>query len=310
MRVIVTGGTGFIGGHLVNNLANDGHEVIVLSRNPHQSGPIKGNVQFVKWDGRTADGWGQYADGADAIVNLAGESIAGEGFLPAKWTDERKRAIRESRNNAGAAVVAAVNAATNKPKAVIQSSAVGYYGTSNTAVMTEDSPAGNDFLAGVCKEWEASTAAVEAMGVRRAIARTGIVLSFESGALPRMAMPFKLFAGGPLGSGKQPVPWIHIEDEVRALRFLVDRADATGPFNLTAPAVPTNAEFSKSLGRVMGRPSFMPAPGFAFNLAFGEVAEIVLEGQKAIPKRLQEMGFTFNYPDLEVALADLQKTGR
>ncbi len=305
MRVIITGGTGFIGGALTQSLANDGHEVVILSRKPQPSGSASSNVSFRQWDARTAAGWGDAADGADAIVNLAGESLPGEGFFPSRWTDERKRRIRESRVNVGRAVVEAVQAVTNKPHVVIQQSGVGYYGTHGDEMITEDSPAGNDFLAEVCKEWEVSTAEVEALGVRRAITRTGVVLSFHDGALQRMALPFKLFVGGPLGSGKQYLPWIHPDDEVGAIRFLIDNSDASGAFNLSAPNPATNAEFSKVLGKVMGRPSLIPVPGFAFNLAFGEVAMVVLEGQRAVPKRLLEMGYSFKFTELEAALRNL-----
>lgn len=306
MRVIITGGTGLIGSALVASLAHDGHEVVAVSRNPKQREPLPANASFEAWDAQTAEGWGHVVDGADAIVNLAGASIAGNGFLPERWTPERKKLILESRLNSGKACVAAIEQAENKPKVLIQASAVGFYGTHpNSVTLTEESPAGNDWLAEVCQQWEASTASVEEMGVRRAIIRTGVVLDDEEGALPRMALPFKLFAGGPLGSGKQPFPWIHLPDEVGAIRFLIDTAEATGPFNLTAPNPLTNAEFAQVLGKVLNRPSFLPAPGFAFRTAFGEVSTIVLEGQRAIPQKLIDMGYEFKFPTAEEALRDL-----
>jgi uncharacterized protein len=305
MRVIITGGTGLIGGTLAADLAKDNHEVIVLTRNPEKRVPLPGSVRLERWDARTADGWGALADGADAIVNLAGENLAGEGFLPSRWTDERKRLFRDSRMNAGQAVVEAVKAVTNKPHVVIQASSVGYYGVHGDEVLTEDSPPGNDFQAQLCKEWETSTAPVEAMGVRRAIIRTGVVLSATDGALYRLAFPFKMFVGGPLGSGKQYLSWIHLPDEASAIRFLIDNASASGPFNLSAPNPKTNAEFGRILGKVLARPSLIPVPSFAFRLAFGEVATVVVEGQRAIPKRLQELGFQFKFPDLEAALRDI-----
>lgn len=308
MRVVITGGTGLIGQALTQSLATDGHQVVVVSRNPRQSGPLPATVSFQAWDGRSDEGWGKAVDGADAVVNLAGASIAGEGFLPARWTVERKHNILTSRVNAGQAVVEAVKAAAKKPGVVIQSSAVGYYGTHpNTKEITEDSPAGNDYLADVCKQWEASTAAVEGLGVRRAIIRTGVVLSLDGGALPRQALPYQLFAGGPLGSGKQPYPWIHLVDEVRAIRFLIENPSTSGAYNLSSPNPLTNGEFGKIIGKVMGRPSFMPLPGFAFKAAFGEVTVVVLEGQRAVPKRLLDAGFTFMFPDAEGALRNLYK---
>jgi uncharacterized protein len=308
MRVIVTGGTGLIGHHLVMNLAQDGHEVVILSRNPKQSGPMPETVSFQQYDAKTADGWGHIVEGADAIVNLAGENIAGNGFLPTRWSPERKKKIRQSRVDVGNAITEAIKGATNKPKALIQASAVGYYGTHPMSKdITEEDPAGDDFLASVCVDWEASTAAVEDMGVRRVIVRTGIVLDKDDGTLLRLALPFKLFTGGPLGNGKQPMPWIHIEDEVRAIRFLIEHEDAQGPFNLVAPGVVNNTDFSRALGKALGRPSFIPAPGFAFKAAFGELATLLLDGQKALPKRLQELGFAFTYPEVQQALDAIYK---
>lgn len=300
MRVVITGGTGLIGRPLASALASAGHEVVVLSRSPERATGLAKGVQVVRWDGRTAEGWGHLADGADAIVNLAGESIA-EG----RWSDERKRRIRDSRVNAGKAVVEAVQAASRKPAVVVQASAVGYYGPRGPETVTEDTPPGKDFLAQVCVDWEASTAPVEAMGVRRAIARTGIVLSTEGGALPRMLLPFKFFAGGKLGSGQQGFPWIHIADEVAALRFLIENPAASGPFNLAAPNPPTNAEFMRAVGEAMGRPAVMPTPAFALRSAFGEMATVLLDGQRAAPKRLLDLGFQFRFTDPVAALRDL-----
>lgn len=303
MRIVITGGTGLIGSALVASLAHDGHEVVAISRNPHQEQPLPVNANFASWDAKTANGWGHLVDGADAVINLAGASVAGDGFLPARWTPERKKLILNSRLDSGKAVVEAIEQAGVKPKVLIQSSAVGYYGTHpNTVEITEDSPAGDDFLADVCKQWEASTAVVEAMGVRRAIIRTGVVLDKEEGALPRMALPFKLFAGGPLGSGKQPFPWIHLLDEVRAIRFLIESEEASGAFNLTAPNPLTNAQFSHKLGKALGRPSLIKTPGPVFRLMFDEVADVVLKGQRALPKKLLDMGFEFTYPTAEEAL--------
>lgn len=305
MRVIITGGTGLIGRALANSLAHDHHEVIVLSRNTNKTSGLDGAVKVVSWDAHTAQGWGSLADGASAIINLAGESIAGEGFPPSRWTKERKQRIVESRVNAGNAVVEAITAATKKPEVLIQASAVGYYGTHGDEDITEDHAPGDDFLARTCVQWEAVTAPVEAMGVRRVIIRTGILMSIKGGVLPQLSLPFKLYVGGRIGNGKQQMPWIHVDDEVGAIRFLMDTPSASGAYNLSAPEVLSNAELATVLGRVYKRPSFLPLPAFMFKLAFGELALTLTEGQRAVPKRLQEAGYTFLYPKTEPALKDL-----
>lgn len=305
MRVIITGGTGLIGKELANSLAADGHEIIVLSRNVHKTSGLAPGVRVVGWDGKTASGWGELADGAGAIINLAGESISGEGFLPSRWSSERKRRILESRLNAGAAVVDAVQSARTRPEVVVQSSAIGYYGVSETETFTETSRAGDDFQADVCKQWEASTHDLDRIGVRRVIIRTGVVLSLKGGALTRLIFPFQLFAGGPLGTGKQWFSWIHIADEVRAIRYLMENPTMSGVYNLTAPQLVTNGDFAKIIGETMKRPSFVPAPKFAFQLGFGEVATLVVDGQKVIPTRLEAAGFDWHFPDARSAFQDL-----
>lgn len=311
MRIIITGGTGFIGKRLAANLAGQGHEIIVLTRSPHSQQARPANVRLVGWDAKSADGWGHLADGAGAIVNLAGEGLRGE-TIPAmiftdRWTPDKKRRILQSRLDAGNAIVEAVSAASQKPGVVIQSSAVGIYGARQSETITEQSNYGSDYLAEVCKRWEDCTLAVEKQGVRRAIIRTGIVLSAEGGALPLQSLPFQLFAGGPVGSGKQYHAWIHQDDEIAAIRFLIEREDASGAFNLTAPAPVTNAEFGRTLARVISRPYYMPAPSFALKLAFGETSSVLLTGQNVIPQRLQELGFQFKFSQLEPALRDLLK---
>jgi uncharacterized protein (TIGR01777 family) len=310
MRIVVTGGTGLIGKALAESLAADQHDVIVLSRSPEKSSVLV-SVRVERWDGRTASGWGMLVDGADAVVNLAGESIGGENMVALvtkRWTPERKQLIRSSRVNAGMAVQQAIEAAKQKPGVLIQASAVGYYGVRGDEEITENTLAGDDALAKICLDWEATTANVEEMGVRRAVIRTaGVVMSTQGGALPFMLLPFKLFAGGPLGSGKQWFSWVHIQDQVRAIRFLIDNPDASGAFNVCAPNPLTNADLSRVIGRVMRRPSFMPMPAFAMRLLLGEKATLVLDGQRQMPKRLQQMGFQFHCPDVESALRDLLK---
>jgi uncharacterized protein (TIGR01777 family) len=310
MRVIITGGTGLIGKALANNLAGAGHEVIVLSRNKNKTSGLAEGVRVVEWDARSAAGWASLADGAGAIVNLAAANIAGEGFLPSRWTAARKKRILESRLNAGKAVVDAVRAATTKPDVVIQASAVGYYGTHGDEDITEDAPAGNDFLAGVVQQWEASTAQVETLGTRRCVIRTGLPLSTNGGALPRLMLPFQLFVGGPLGSGKQQMPWIHLDDVIAAIRYLIDTPKMQGVYNLSAPEPVTNAVFSKALGNALGRPCYFPTPGFAYKIAFGELSIVVLEGQRAVPSRLLAAGYAFQHRDLDAALRDLVENNK
>ncbi len=300
MEVIITGGTGLIGRALSMALVTRGDKVVVLSRDPEGARNMPPGVRISQWDGRSAAGWTHLVNNADAIINLAGENIAA-----GQWTAERKRRISESRLNAGKAVMEAIAAVEQKPRVLIQASAVGYYGHRDTEVATEETRPGDNFLAQVVIAWEASTEPVERLGVRRVIIRTGIVLSQDGGALPRMLLPFRFFMGGPLGSGKQLMPWIHIADEVGAILFLLNRDDAVGPFNLTAPGLVTNAEFNRVLGRVIKRPTFMAVPAFALKFVLGEMAQIVLEGQRAIPKRLLELGYAFEFPALEGALRNI-----
>lgn len=306
MRVIITGGTGIIGSTLARSLSADSHEVIVLSRSPQQKkGLLPPNVRVEQWDGMSAAGWGALADGADAIVNLAGESIGGKRVPPPRWTPERKQRILQSRLHAGAAVMEALHSVKNKPRVLVQASAVGYYGSRGDEVLTEDSPPGSGFLAQVCVDWEQSTAAAEALGVRRAVIRSGVVLDPRDNAFQSLILPFKFFIGGPIGSGRQYFSWIHIEDEVRAIRFLIENEQTRGIYNLTAPQPLPNREVARILGRVMRRPSFVPVPAFALKLALGEVASVVLDSQRVLPQRLQEAGFTYRFPDFESAMRHL-----
>ncbi len=301
MRTIVAGGSGLIGRALVDSLVQDGHEVIVLSRNPDTVRNLPKGAGAEKWDGKTAQGWGKFANGADTIVNLAGATLS------ERWSDARKQEIRQSRVNAGQAIVDAVKAAEKKPRVVIQSSAVGYYGPRGAEEITEDSRAGSGFLAGVCQAWEASTAELDSMGVRRPIMRTGVVLDKNGGALPKMVMPVKMFVGGPLGSGQQYLPWIHLQDEVAAIRWLIDNQNAHGAYNLSAPKPLTNKEFTQAIGKVLGRPTFMPVPAFAMQMMFGEMSTLLLDGQREIPARLVKEGFKFTFTDAAAALRDVLK---
>lgn len=302
MQILITGGTGLIGKPLCAALVADGHRVIVLTRNPAKVNGLPPTVQLERWDGQSSTGWGHLMEETDAVINLAGEGIADQ-----RWSAERKQSILQSRVLAGKALTSAIQQAARKPQVLLQASAVGYYGVHRDEIITEEAPPGNDFLAKVCFEWEGSTASVGKLGIRRPILRTGVVLSNAGGAFPKIMLPFRLFAGGSLGSGKQWLPWIHIEDQVRAIQFLLAHDTATGPFNLAAPYPVTNQEFSQLIGKVMRRPAFMPAPAFALRAVLGEMATMVLDGQRVIPQRLQELGFTFRFSMAQAALEDLLK---
>jgi len=313
MRIIITGGTGLIGQALVKDLVADNQEVVVLSRTPDKKrGTLPLSVPMHQWDAKTAEGWLDLCEGDYAIVNFAGTNIGGEGFPPTRWTDKRKKLILQSRLDAAAAVVDAVKRAPTKPKVVIQPSAVGYYGNRPNTPVTEEDPSGpeDDFLATVARTWEESIQPVADMGVRLVITRTGIVLSKEGGALPPQLIPFKMFAGGPIGSGKQGYSWIHIDDVVRANRFLIDSENASGPYNVTAPNPVSNAQIGKAIGQTIKRPWFVPVPGIAMRLALGEVADVLLKGQYVLPKRLQEAGFVWEFTEPRAALADLLLDGK
>jgi uncharacterized protein (TIGR01777 family) len=306
MKVIIVGGTGMIGRALSGNLLSAGYDVTVLSRKPKSyKSHFPSGVKRSKWDPTQVDGLSEIIEGSEAVINLVGENLAGDGFIPSRWSPKRKQQLIDSRLIPGKTLSEAIEATSKPPSVLIQASAVGYYGSSETEVFTEDSPPGSDFLATLCIDWENSTASVVENGVRRAVIRSAIVLDANQGALNRLIFPFKLFVGGSLGNGRQWFPWIHPIDEIRAIRFLLENETADGPFNLVAPNLLRNAELAKVIGSSMKRPSLIPVPGFALRIALGEVATMVLEGQRAIPKRLENLGFTFQFPDIEPALRDL-----
>jgi uncharacterized protein (TIGR01777 family) len=303
MRVLITGGSGLIGRAVAAPLAAEGNEVVVLSRDPARVRGLPAGVRAAHWDGRSAAGWEALIEAGSAVINLAGEAIAA-----GRWTEERKRRIRASRVEAGRAVVDAVRLAAEEgraPSVVVQASGIGYYGDTGDQEIGEDHLPGGDFLAEAAIAWEASTAEVETLGVRRVVLRTGVVLDREGGALAKMLPPFRLGLGGPLGGGRQWLPWIHMADEVGAILFLLATAAATGPFNLCAPRPVQNRDFARAIGRQLHRPSILPAPAPVLRLVLGELAEALLTGQRAHPRRLLAAGYPFRHPDLPEALADL-----
>jgi hypothetical protein len=253
------------------------------------------------WDGQTANGHGALVSGARAVVNLAGENI-GAG----RWTRRRRQAILKSRLGAGAAVVRAIREAKFPPGVVIQASAVGYYGSRNGDPLPETAPPGRGFLAGVVRQWEDSTKYVEHLGIRRCVIRSGMVLGPDGGELPRLLRPFFLGMGGTLGLGRQWVSWVHMADEVRAIRFLIENDNLKGVFNLTAPRALQERDLARTIGNRLRRRAWLPMPGLALRLAYGRMAkETLLAGQRAEPRRLLDSGFSFAYPDAESALCDL-----
>ena len=303
MRVVITGGSGLIGRAVAAPLAAQGHDVVVLSRDPEKVRGLPAGVRAVRWDSHSAAGWETLLEARSAVINLAGEGIA-----DGRWSEERKRRIRASRVDAGRAVVDAVRQAVEEgraPAVVVQASGIGYYGDTGEQEIGENHPPGGDFLAEVSVAWEASTAEVEALGVRRVVLRTGVVLDPNGGALAKMLPPFRLGLGGPLGGGRQWFPWIHIADEVGAILFLLATPAVSGPFNLCAPRPVQNRDFSRALAHQLHRPSLLPVPAPALRLALGELAGALLRSQRAIPRRLLAAGYRFRFPELSEALADL-----
>jgi uncharacterized protein len=295
MKVVVAGGSGFLGGALRAALFADGHAVANLTRQTTPRAP-----DDVTWtpDG-TAGDWADVVDGADAVVNLAGEGIADE-----RWSAARKQSIVTSRLLPTRSLVTACARATRPPHVFVSASGVGYYGPRGDEVVTEATPPGGDFLAKVCIDWEQE--AEQASPVTRvALVRTGVALHPEGGALAKMLLPFKLGAGGPQGSGRQFMPWIHRDDWVDLVRWLISDSAARGAFNATAPEPVTNKAFARSLGRALSRPAFLPVPAFGLRILLGEMSDLLVTGQRAIPARALEMGFRFKFTRLDDALTDL-----
>lgn len=301
MKIVIAGGTGFLGGSLARRLAGDGESVVILTRNPGtgRSAGVPG-VVLERWDGETSGPWEEQIDGADAVINLAGESIAG-----GRWSVERKRRLRESRLSATRALVGAIGKVGRKPGVLISASAVGYYGHVPEGDVTESTPHAKDFLGELSREWEAEALAARDSRTRVAIIRIGIVLARDGGALERMLVPFRLFVGGPLGSGRQYFPWVHRDDVIGAVVHLLKIPALSGPFNIAAPDPVRMSEFCRELGRTLRRPSWIPVPAFALRLLLGEMSAVVLAGQRVIPARLLESGYHFAHPTLPGALADI-----
>ncbi|WP_018124288.1 TIGR01777 family oxidoreductase [Desulfovibrio oxyclinae] len=298
MRVIIAGGTGFIGRSLAATLMAAGHEIIVLSRSVASVERVFGqSVSGFTWDGGE---WPSLIDPSTAIVNLAGSSIAG-----GRWTPKVKERILQSRLKSGQRLIEGIRKANDAPRVFVQGSAVGYYGHHKSTPVTEDTPSGTGFLADVARKWENSTKEIDGMGIRRVIIRTGMVLG-HGGALERMLPAFRLFVGGAPGTGDQGVSWIHLKDEVGAIKFLMEHSETCGPYNLTAPTPVTFSRFARVLGETLHRPHKLNPPAFMLRLIFGQMAdEVLLNGQFALPERLQKAGYEFRFPMLKDALPDI-----
>lgn len=303
MKIIIAGGSGFLGSPLAEMYAEDGHDVRVLTRSlesgetRHDPGTGVPGITRVGWkaDGKSGP-WAAVLEGAHGVVNLSGESLASK-----RWSAESKKRFRDSRVLATRSLAEAIRAAATPPAVLISGSAVGFYGPSDDRPLTESDPAGTDFLARLCADWEQEARQAERPGTRVALLRTGIVLERSGGALPEMMRPFRFFAGGPIGSGRQYVSWIHRLDWIEIVRWIVQTPVVSGPVNATAPHPVTNRHLSRALGHAMHRPSLVPAPGFALKIVLGEFADSVLTGQRVLPARAQKEGYHFRYPEIEQA---------
>jgi len=299
MKVLIAGGSGFMGKHLINSLTADSHQVWILSRHPNSS--IKG-AKVVKWDGQTTDGWEHLVEEMDAVVNLAGLSLYNW-----PWTESKKQRFLDSRVKPGRALATAIKNASHRPEVLIQISGINHYGLRGEDVADEFTPPGDDYLAQLTVAWETATKSVEDVGVRHVVCRTAVVLARDAILLWLMALPVRLFVGGPIGSGEQALPWIHISDHIGALRFLIENDHAKGPFNLIAPQPTTNAEFMRTLAKVLGRPYWFRVPAFMMRLVLGEMSLLVTEGRFSKSERLFDIGYNMRHTNLEEALREIFK---
>ncbi len=299
MKVVVTGATGFVGQVLVRQLLDGGHEVVVLTRNIAKAALSLGSkCKYFQWADMDTLPPIEAFEGVDGVINLMGETIS------KRWDEHQKKKIVSSRINGTRRLIEAIEKTTKKPKVFVSTSAVGIYGSRGSEELNEASNLADDFLAKVCKDWENEANKVRNQGVRVAIIRVGVVLGRGGGALEKMLPIFKLGGGGPVGSGKQYMSWIHIEDLAAMYIEALNNENIKGVLNGTAPYPATNAEFSKMLGKVLRRPAFFPAPAFAMKIAFGEMSQILLEGQRVLPVKFKEHNFRYRYPTLEMTLKE------
>lgn len=298
MRIVLTGGTGFIGQALCRSLVRDGHQVTVLTRNAgsasHLLGPV---VAAVEWNGRDAGSWEQSLEGADAVINLAGAPIA-----DVRWTDVRKQLLMDSRALTTRLLVGAMSRRSSKPGTLISASGIGYYGFSDDCMLDEHAARGQGFLAELSAAWEEEALRAEQFGPRVILLRTGMVLERDGGALPKMLLPFRLFVGGPIMPGTQWISWIHRQDLAGLIKWALADTTLSGPINAVAPSPVTMTEFSSTLGQVLHRPSWFPVPDLVVKLTLGELGSLMTTGQRVIPAKALSGGYVFQYPTLEPAL--------
>ncbi len=294
MKVLIAGGSGFLGTALINSLRHDNHKVIALTRRPPQ------NSDQTQWDGKTMDGWGYLVNEVDAVVHLTGF-----GLEHWPWTPTQKQKFIDSRVIPGLALVSAIQNASRLPKVFLQSSGINRYGLRGEGIADESTPPGEGFLAQITVPWESVTEPIEALGVRRVVTRNAVVLAKRGGLFPLMALPTRLFFGGRFGSGKQAVPWIHLTDQISAVRFLLENEKARGAYNLISPAPTSNADFMRAIAKVLHRPYWFHVPAFLLKMVLGEMSDLLTEGRYSQPKRLIELGFQFRFGRLETAMEDL-----
>jgi uncharacterized protein (TIGR01777 family) len=296
MKIIVAGGRGWLGSHLCRALSAEKHDVVVLTR---QHAPTVKPLRFVWWDGRTLDKWLDEIDGADAIVNLSGETIAG-----GRWTAERKQRLRSSRIQATATLVEAIRVARSRPAMLVNASAVGFYGDRGDETLTEGASAGTDFLADLVVDWEAAAMPAQEMGCRTVLLRMGVVVGPGGGVLEQMVPPFRWFVGGPIGHSNRWLPWIHIDDAVGLAQLALVHEEAQGPLNAVSPNMATYHDFATAIGSALSRPNWLPVPDLALRLLVGEMANALLSSQCVVPAAALRLGYTFRQPDLRSAVAD------
>lgn len=301
MHIGITGSSGLIGTHLCNALSSRGHRLTLFMRKPCSAAPALSGARVVQWDAGSGSPDTKYLSDLDAVVHLAGEPIAS-----GRWSKRKKLAIRHSRVHGTRFLVDALRRADKLPPVLISASAVGYYGSRGDEGLNEESSMGVDFLAGVARDWEKEALKLTGLGARVVTARFGIVLSSKGGALPKMIPPFRFLLGAALGSGRQYMSWIHVDDAVNMIEYALQNEQVEGPLNVTAPTPVTNSEFSSLVGKVLHRPVFLRVPGFVLKLLLGEMAEaLLLNGQRVEPQKALRAGYQFKFPELEGALRDL-----